>query len=344
MNAGADPRLLRLLGGEMLAPLRQRLRRRYEQAPPGAQPTVLRLGGLSESEHAALAALLGRPARYAASMQVDVETIDAALRAAGIAPTLHDALEALDGPVLHRAAERERARALWSTLAQGCEPPLRGLLEDPRGLGLVKRLARQDVAVASELCRQVDAVLRCLPARGLPRAQLAAQILGDAHALDDGQPVAALVVAVLREQREGESTQANADDLTEAERRRGRWASAGVLVNELARPALCLNRHRAVGATLGVGGADGRCRGGPCIRLDTEPGWSSNPVAPCPAPGARRCGCPGAEAGRVASWKRRASAHLFTWSVSEMYLRSVMSALAMSRAAVMTMTCTRCRH
>jgi len=68
------------------------------------------------------------------------------------------------------------------------------------------------------------------------RSHLAASLLGDAHALDASQPVATLVLAVLRHGR--------ADNLAvveEDESNRATWAAAGVLVNELARPALFLN-------------------------------------------------------------------------------------------------------
>lgn len=48
------------------------------------------------------------------------------------------------------------------------------------------------------LCRSVEVVLDALPGRGATRAQLAAKTLGDAHALDNGRPAAALVLAVWR--------------------------------------------------------------------------------------------------------------------------------------------------
>lgn len=78
---------------------------------------------------------------------------------------------------------------------------------------------------------QAEAVLRRLPAEGVPRAQLAAETLGDAHALDSGQAVATLVIAAWRQSETGMNE----------ERTRDVWARAGVLVNELARPALFLN-------------------------------------------------------------------------------------------------------
>jgi uncharacterized protein (TIGR02679 family) len=80
--------------------------------------------------------------------------------------------------------------------------------------------------------RDADQVLRRLPAAAMPRAQLAVAALGDAHALDAGTRVATLVLMALRHG-------AAADD--DGERVRDVWAAAGVLVNELARPALALN-------------------------------------------------------------------------------------------------------
>jgi len=239
MKASVDPRLTRLLGGGALEGLRQRLRRRYEQRSLDGQSAKLRLTGLDETEYAALAALLGLPARHRGSVQIDLASLDAAFHDAGIAASLRDALEALDGPLVDRAAEKERIHLLWQEVVVTCEPPLRGWLQEPHGLGLLKRLARRDVGFAGILCKGAAAVLQRLPARGIPRAQLAAETLGDAHALDDGRPLAALVIAVLRSLRS--DAEPTIKDETALERRRDTWAEVGVLVNELARPALCLN-------------------------------------------------------------------------------------------------------
>jgi uncharacterized protein (TIGR02679 family) len=94
-------------------------------------------------------------------------------------------------------------------------------------------------------------VLRALPANGMTRAQLAANTLGDAHALDNGRATATLVLAIWRDiiahlpeidealpvsDQDGHVRPEVAD-----ERNRDIWTRAGVLVNELARPALLLN-------------------------------------------------------------------------------------------------------
>jgi len=106
MSAAIDPRLRRLLGDDRFASLRKRLRRRFERAPLDAPFRDFRIDQLTVDEHAALASLLGRPGRYAGSLQVDVGRIDSALRNAGIAVSLRDALEQLDGPITHLATTR----------------------------------------------------------------------------------------------------------------------------------------------------------------------------------------------------------------------------------------------
>lgn len=146
---------------------------------------------------------------------------------------------------------------LWSGVIDRCsDPGLAGLLQAPAGIGLLERLARQDPEAAVQMCRQAEEVLRQLPAGGIAPAQLAADVLGDAHALDDGGGTATLVLAALRLAAspvadEGHDSPPQANDMAHAEaagsaeRPRDIWARAGVLVNELARPALFgANRSR----------------------------------------------------------------------------------------------------
>lgn len=274
-----EARLQRLLGGPALAPLRQRLRRHFERQGDGEARQRLQLTELSAAEHETLALLTGRPARNARSMQIDIASIDASLQAAGLCGSLREALERLDGPIANPAAIRAASRLAWAALSAGQERDARLLawLQTPAAGTLLKRLARQDTAVAETLLAKADAVMRCLPAAGLPRAQLAASMLGNAHALDAGQPVASLVLAAWR-CAEAAATQRLPDPLSELEREpqedqerepgqpteearlangrvRDIWARAGVLVNELARPALVLNLqifgHATAGATAG---------------------------------------------------------------------------------------------
>src|SRR5216684_3003142 len=253
MSPSLDPRLQRLLGGEHNSLLRKRLRQRFERAPLDATVEGFRIGKLTAEEHAALASLLGRPLRYTNSLQVDVRLIDTAFQNAGIAASLRDALEQLDGPITNLATTRLELQTMWSDVLGSCtHRELIGLLQAPAGIGLLKRLARQSPPAALQLCRRVEAVLQRLPASGITRSQLAADVLGDAHALDSGQPTATLVLTVWRQVIA--RTDDNNDDVDieptgdselepggSAERDRDVWAKAGVLVNELARPVLFLN-------------------------------------------------------------------------------------------------------
>jgi len=250
MTMQVDARLQRLLGGDELASLRRRLRQRFERGPAGGGLERLRISNLAAQEHAALAGLMGRGARYASSMLIDVAVIDAALRRAGIATSLRAALELIDGPIIHAETARAELKAAWSrAVSSARHPGLVELLQTPAGMGLVKRLSNSDPEAAGRLCARADTVLAALPANGVTRAQLAAKILGDAHALDTGQAVSTVVLAVWRgtivepvsdEDRlplEGAVAEREPGD----ERVRDIWARAGVLVNELARPALFLN-------------------------------------------------------------------------------------------------------
>ncbi len=240
-----DPRLHKLLGGDELAALRKRLRRHFERTAPGTPPGLLRLSSLSPAEREALALLTGRPPLDAKSMQIGVSLVDAALLNAGIAGSLREALEQIDGPIVHLASARAAAKATWSTVVTSCtHPALAGYLQAPVALGLLKRLARQDTSAAEHLLKCADVVLRRLPAGGLARAQLAAETLGNAHALDTGQATATLVLAAWRRIERGPSGIDDPDDppdVTPDEHIRDIWARAGILVNELARPALLLN-------------------------------------------------------------------------------------------------------
>jgi uncharacterized protein (TIGR02679 family) len=244
-----DGRLQRLLGGDKLSSLRRRLRQRFERGPLDGKLERLRIANLGVEEHAALAGLLGRGVRFSSSIQIDVPDIDAALRRAGIAESLREALELIDGPIIHAETARTELKAAWSkAVSAASHPNFSGFLQQPAGLGLLKRLSNGDPETAVRLCSRVDRVLDALPADGMTRAQLAAKTLGDAHALDTGQAVASLVLAVWRGMNVPKHTHEDdlliegvADREIGDERIRDIWAKAGILVNELARPALFLN-------------------------------------------------------------------------------------------------------
>lgn len=228
-------RLERLLGGPTLASLRRRLRKRFER---GAASDAFVLDRLSTGERLALEQLLGRRGRSASSMSLSLTEMDQALARAGLAESLRRALEQLDGPIRDIAAERLVARAGWEeALARAADARLAELLAVPQGRGLLKSVAGGDPAVGAALVDDAQRVLALLPAEGLPLARLAAHALGDAHALDEGRPVATLVIASLR--APGET------------RQRETWSRMGIMAGELASPVLTFNLRADSAAPLG---------------------------------------------------------------------------------------------
>ena len=99
---------------------------------------------------------------------------------------------------------------------------------------LARRYVDQDPERGRALLEQALGVIRRLPVRGLPLAELAATLTGDSHALDSGQPLGTLVIAAA-------AKLGRVDDWHGADARRDVWASVGVLVDELSAPVLTLN-------------------------------------------------------------------------------------------------------
>lgn len=247
-----DPRLIRRLGGTELAGLRQRMRRHFERHGRDPEKSGFHLTKLSAVEYEALALLIGLPPRSTQSVRIDIARFDAALREAGIANSLHEALEKLDGPIVNRTEAKAELQSRWSSVTgdQRLHPTLCSWLRGSSAVGLLKRASKQEAHTAHLLLQQAHVVLQRLPAQGLTRAQLAADALGNAHALDNGQAVATVVLAALQyDASSGEQEQSPSEETTDeadgvrrpSERVRDIWARSGVLVNELARPALFLN-------------------------------------------------------------------------------------------------------
>lgn len=233
-------RLQRVLGGAELAGLRRRLRARFRRAAPGESFT---LASLAAVERQALEGLLGRSASAAGSMRLSQHALDRALSRAGIAPDLRSALEALDGPFESHAQRLARARQWSELVSRPAEPRLRRLLQTPAGLGLLKRLTGTPQSAAT-MIDDAGKVLARLPGHGMPLAQLAAMTVHDAHALDPGRGLAALVLraaetadSLLADDGTDDATARSGDD----GRQRNRWARLGIAVNEFASPVLCLN-------------------------------------------------------------------------------------------------------
>lgn len=220
-----DPeRLQRLLGDPELVRLRQKLARKLLRDGGGR----LSLSRVSEAERVAVERLIGRSPRQGRSLSVDTEALSQALARAGVAENLHAALEALDGPLVDARAEREAQRRRWAVLIAGYRWRADALslgdwLEALQAGGLLKRLARGSESRGRELLEQTFGVLESLPVQGLSLSALAAECLGDAHGLDAGRPVAALVRRALARHWRGGVARVAPDE-------RSIWAHAGVLM------------------------------------------------------------------------------------------------------------------
>lgn len=222
MRTGPD-RLKRLLGRPELDRVVAAVRERVERG--GAER--ISIAAPSEAERRAVDELLGRRATHGARLVVPLRMLEQVLIDAGIAADLPSALEAIGGPLRDRRGERERQAARWRALlaGHGARAQALGLGDWLDGLaadGLLKRLADGDAEAASRWLAQAMDVLERLPAGGIARSRLAAECLGDAHGLDAGRPVAALIRRALALRFVSECVDNDNEDVL--------WAEAGVLV------------------------------------------------------------------------------------------------------------------
>jgi uncharacterized protein (TIGR02679 family) len=235
----ADARLHRLLGGESTAWLVQRVRDRLEAGRPLTGSVTL--AGATVEQRRAIERLTGRPPRSGTSLSVSLPEVERVLRECGAAPGgLAEAVALLAGPLRDLSRDRTETAAAWAAAftpldeAVADRAELSGWRRWLAATGVVRRLAPAPGA-ALVLLDQVAAVLRRLPAPGLPIGRLAAECCGDAHALDDGRPAGTLALSAVRALA-GLPFAAEVS----ADSRRAVWASAGVHLDELSSLVLCL--------------------------------------------------------------------------------------------------------
>lgn len=197
----------------------------------------------TEEQRAAAAGLLGRRPRSGRSLRVDLADVDAVVRRSGCAPSLAAAVVALTGPVADLAAlATETARGWHTAIAVAdplvaARPALAAWRERLVTTGLLRRLA-DGPEHGRALMEAAVAVLDELPAEGVPISVLAARVLGDGHGLDADRPLSTLVLGAV--ELLGPGDRETGDPARGAEWRREAWAAVGVLVGELALPALTL--------------------------------------------------------------------------------------------------------
>ncbi|MFE9923063.1 TIGR02679 family protein [Streptomyces sp. NPDC005774] len=229
-------RLGRLLGDPGLAWLVGRARQRMARGRPLTGSVTL--SDPDASQRRAAERLLGRAPRAGGSLSVRLDTVDAVLRRSGVSPDgLAAAVVALTGPVPLRAETRDREERAWEeayTPLDALDAELTPWTERIRADGLVRRLVRTPEA-AGPLVEAAVRVLRALPVSPpTSRATFAARNLSGAHALDEGTPLATLVLSGLR-------SLTGFPDGAGARWRREAWASAGLLMDDLSSTVLILN-------------------------------------------------------------------------------------------------------
>lgn len=209
-----DPRLKRLW---------EACHRRLERSGGKVDGVSVMLTLPTDDERTAIDRLLGRRSR-GRDLSVRLADVDAALRRAGT--TLVEVVTVAVGSIDDRPGARAAAAAeeaeLWAAVASHAayarHDHVAAWAERLRSTGRWRRLDDPPRRLRQAL--DVLAVLPVLERTG--RSRLAADVLGDAHALDDTAPVARLVLAAL----------AGAAPASTAAARRQLWADNGVVADE----------------------------------------------------------------------------------------------------------------
>ncbi len=228
MSAAADHDLARLW--DLVA-------RRLERnglSPQG----IVSIGELTRSERFALAGLLSRPVTREAA-RVDLAVLDRRIREAGLSSGLVALVQERSGPLVDRPALRatasERRRALYGFARS--ELVSRGLASEPwveEWLSAIRPVISR--LAADRAPRELEYAIGCiarLPRNGSRRGrtELASQVAGNAHALDDGTVMSTLVLRAIALQCRVEVPRSSAS-------RRALWESIGVTCDEVSTTVL----------------------------------------------------------------------------------------------------------
>ncbi|MDP9401950.1 MAG: TIGR02679 family protein [Actinomycetota bacterium] len=232
----------------------------------GLRPAgTLRLAALDRDERHALAGLLGRPVAHD-RVTLDLADLDRRLRDSGAAAGLVEAADRLRGPLVDRPGRRQAhvqaAARVWAAgrraleeIGLGAAPWVEAWFDELRRAGTLGRVP------AERAERVLCTAVRCLSVlpylsgdRPCGRGELASLVTGDAHGLDDGRLLSAVVL------RAAAAMSGVASPSTPGGRR-ALWRAVGVLTDEVSTTVL----------TAGLRSA-GRC----WLDERTEAGWESH--------------------------------------------------------------------
>lgn len=220
-----------------LLPLWESARRRLERNGRTITSSPMELTGLSDAEVSNICMLLSRRRPRNNNVRFSLAELDDTLRASSISVGLIDALETLSGPVIDRRAQRASARDkledLWS--AAESHPAARSeeiaqWLVSVRRRGRLTRLSVDHPAVvlttALDFLHRMTIDGNAAGTNPLPLAAVAADTLGDAHALDPETPLGSLVMDAVM-------ALSGSTDLRSA------WRTFGVDLDSVSASALC---------------------------------------------------------------------------------------------------------
>lgn len=207
----------------------------HSRLSSGRPVTRVRLGPLDDTQREALADLLGLDRLPDARPSVPLTRLEEAVTELS-GRTVQEIVSELVGPLGDRAGERRRQRderaELWTWLAEHetvrAQPVLSDWAASCRAAGVVAGSAEHTRTLLTDALK----VLAELPGRAEPLPVFAARVLsGQAHALDDGTPLSALVLRAL-------ATLYDTVPPQSAAQRRALWTRAGVADDELSATVL----------------------------------------------------------------------------------------------------------
>lgn len=208
------------------------VRRRLDRAGP-AMARTMAMPAVEPRCSLTLTTLLGRPP----GARVDLRVLEDGLRRRGIGRDLDSALSRLGYPpdpaavAARRARARtKRAHAALADAVSGWPEPWAGeWAEELRSCGLVGGLDEMEVASLVDGIRRLLGRLANAPAISTTRAQLAAELFGSAHALDEGTKLASAAKRALRRELGPPGQVLDGRQL---------WEAAGVPVDSVSAPVL----------------------------------------------------------------------------------------------------------
>lgn len=232
-----------VLGDQRLDSLWRAVHQRLEASGGKLSGITAHLRQPTDDHRAAIDRLLGVRSR-GVDVHIPLRQLDDLLRLR-LGTSLLEVVTTVVGPVRdspgERAALAESDSALWSRLeehrALTCHPTLDGWLGRMSAIGSWRRLDQPErrLTEALNVLAHLPRPVRC------GRSRLAAETLGDAHALDDTAPTGRLVAAALA------YLAGEAGPLRAAQRRK-LWADQGVVSDETSSTVLTVGlRPRAVG-------------------------------------------------------------------------------------------------